>query len=280
MSENDNATFRRAAWEQIQQASSELDRSHLKGTLEAVIFAAPKPQKLRDLVRITKASKPEITALLADLVADYEGRGITLAETSEGWAFLSNPRFGGEVRLVTGKKPVRMSRAQLETLAIVAYRQPVTRPEIDEVRGVDSGPVLRTLLDRELIKVLGKKEEPGRPLLYGTTEAFLALTQLKSLADLPTLREFTELSEESRDTYQRKLGENAPSGEIVFDDEPDAPIDPTQPQEDEEVEPPTPEVDPERADAVEDASAAEDASEDLDDDFADLDSDDEDDEDD
>src|SRR5690606_22265405 len=99
------------------------------------------------------------------------------------------------VRGVTAKKPVRLTKAQLETLSIIAYRQPITRPEIDEIRGVDSGPVLRLLLERELIRVLGKKEEPGRPLLYGTATGFLTLFNLKSLADLPTLREFTELTE-------------------------------------------------------------------------------------
>src|SRR5262249_55665384 len=106
----------------------------------------------------------------------------------------------------TAKRPVRMTRAQLETLAIVAYRQPITRPEVDDVRGVDSGPVLHTLLDRDLVKILGKKDEPGRPLLYGTTRSFLEFFGLKSLKDLPNLREFTELSDDSRRVYDREMG--------------------------------------------------------------------------
>jgi segregation and condensation protein B len=102
---------------------------------------------------------------------------------------------------------VRLSRAQVETLAILAYRQPVTRPEIDDIRGVDSGPVLKVLLERDLVRILGKKDEPGRPMIYGTTTAFLEFFGLKSLKDLPTLREFTELSEDSRRVAERELGD-------------------------------------------------------------------------
>jgi segregation and condensation protein B len=102
---------------------------------------------------------------------------------------------------------VRLTRAQLETLAITAYRQPVTRPVLDDIRGVDSGSALKVLLDRGLIKILGRKEEPGRPLLYGTTPYFLEFFGLKGLGDLPTLREFSELSEESRELFERRIGE-------------------------------------------------------------------------
>lgn len=233
MSKRKTARFLRAAYLQMLRAARELSQSHLEGRIEALVFAAPVPMTLRDLARFTGARRNEVEAALGRLVENYVERGIQLVETSEGYAFLTNPLFGDEVRAITGKKPVRMSRAQLETLAVIAYRQPVTRPEIDEVRGVDSGPVLRTLLDRELIRVIGKKEEPGRPLLYGTTEGFLKLVNIKSLSDLPTLREFTELSDDSRETYERKLGEAAPAGAIVFDDEPDELIDPTAEEDDE-----------------------------------------------
>ncbi len=101
------------------------------------------------------------------------------------------------VRQLLAGRPVKLSRAQLETLAIIAYRQPITRPEVDEIRGVDSGGTVKALLDRGLIRVLGKKEEPGRPMLYGTTKEFLEFFNLKDLKDLPTLREFYELNEES-----------------------------------------------------------------------------------
>jgi len=240
MSDRDLLSFRAAAWTQIQHRSSERAHSHLKGLVEALLFAAPAPLTLRDLTRLTRTKRAPVLAMLEELQLEYEDRGICIHELSKGYAFLTHPRYGQAVREVTGKKPVRMTRAQLETLAIIAYRQPVTRPELDDVRGVDCGPVLRTLLDRELIRILGKKEEPGRPLLYGTTDTFLELFRLKSLAELPTLREFTELSDDSRDTYERRLGESAPAGALAFDDEPDEPIDPTLAQPDEE-EPQAPE---------------------------------------
>jgi segregation and condensation protein B len=103
-------------------------------------------------------------------------------------------------------KPLRLTRAALETLAIVAYRQPITRPEMEDLRGVDCGAITKALLERKLIRILGKKDEPGRPLLYGTTREFLELFNLRDLTQLPTLREFQELSEESR----RIVEEEAP----------------------------------------------------------------------
>jgi segregation and condensation protein B len=108
-------------------------------------------------------------------------------------------------------KPHRLTRAALETLAIVAYRQPVTRPEVEEIRGVDSGAVMKALLERRLLKILGKKEEPGRPILYGTTREFLEFFALKDLASLPTLREFHELSEEHRDIVEKEAPAEVPS---------------------------------------------------------------------
>jgi segregation and condensation protein B len=111
------------------------------------------------------------------------------------------------VRDLRKERPVRLSRAQVETLAIIAYRQPVTRPEIDDVRGVDSGPVLKLLLERDLVRILGKRDEVGRPIIYGTTPGFLEFFGLNSLKDLPTLKEFTELTEESRAEYEEEIGE-------------------------------------------------------------------------
>jgi segregation and condensation protein B len=228
--------FRSASWSQLKRSGFELAGDRLKGAIEALVFASSSPVSLRELGRATKARRKDVQQALAELQSEYEGRGIQLCEGVGGFRFLTSPAYASLVRGTTGQKPVRLSRAQLETLAIIAYRQPVTRPEIDDVRGVDSGPVLRTLLDRDLIRILGKKEEPGRPLLYGTTEGFLALLGLRSLADLPTLREFTDLTDESRATYERKLGE-VPTMGLQFDDEPDAPIDPTVPLEGAESQP-------------------------------------------
>jgi segregation and condensation protein B len=99
----------------------------------------------------------------------------------------------------------------VETLAIVAYRQPITRPEVDEVRGVDSGSALKVLLERGLVRTIGRREEPGRPLLYGTTSHFLEFFGLRNLRDLPMLREYTELSPESEATLTETLGDETPA---------------------------------------------------------------------
>ena len=187
----------------------EVTRNHLKGVLEALIFAAEQPLQPRELAKLAQAEPRLVRTLLTELVADYRLRGFRLEEIGGGYAFRTSPAFAPFVREQVAKRPVKMSRAQLETLAIVAYRQPVTRPEIDDIRGVDSGGALKSLLERELIRILGKKEEPGRPMLYGTTATFLSFFGLKALGELPTLREFTELSEESMRVVERELGDDA-----------------------------------------------------------------------
>jgi segregation and condensation protein B len=187
--------------------TSDVARAHLKGLLEALIFASDHPQKANDLAKAASASVKEVRDLLADLKTEYQPRGIQLDEIAGGWLFRTSPGYAPFVRDLTKLKPVRLSRAQVETLAILAYRQPVTRPEVDDIRGVDSGPVLKLLLERDLVRILGKKDEPGRPMIYGTTTAFLELFGLKSLKDLPTLREFTELNEDSLRVAERELGE-------------------------------------------------------------------------
>jgi segregation and condensation protein B len=111
------------------------------------------------------------------------------------------------VQRLLQQKPTRLARAQLEVLAIVAYRQPITRPEIDDIRGVDSGGALKMLLERRLLRVLGKKEEPGRPLLYGTTREFLEFFNLRDLKDLPTLREYYDLTDENKAKVREAHGD-------------------------------------------------------------------------
>ncbi len=187
--------------------SSEVSRAHLRGLLEALVFASDGPQKASDLAKAATANVKEVRELLASLKTDYQSRGIQLDEVAGGWVFRTSSAYAPFVRDLTKQKPVRLSRAQVETLAILAYRQPVTRPEIDDIRGVDSGPVLKVLLERDLVRILGKKDEPGRPMIYGTTNAFLEFFGLRSLRDLPTLREFTELTEDSRRVAERELGE-------------------------------------------------------------------------
>jgi len=179
----------------------------LRHLIEALIFATDKPvtlQRLRQLTRISDVTR--IEQALAELHEDYKDRGIALHQVSGGYQFRTNTAFSSWVQQLIQGRPVRLSRAQLETLAIVAYRQPITRPEIDEIRGVDSSNTLRLLLDRSLIRVLGRREEVGRPTLYGTTKEFLDFFSLSDLRELPTLREYSELTAESRQVMSDRLG--------------------------------------------------------------------------
>jgi segregation and condensation protein B len=189
-------------------------RRHLRGLLEALLFVAERPLKAADLAEVARAEVKEVRAILEELAEQYraDARGFLLDELAAGWQLRTSPTFAPFVREMTAQKPVKLTRAQIETLAIVAYRQPITRPEVEDIRGVDAGAVMKVLLDRDLVRVLGKKDEPGRPLLFGTTTHFLSFFGLKSLRDLPTLREFTELTEESREVVERELGEVLPEG--------------------------------------------------------------------
>ena len=189
-----------------------MDADQLRKLVEALIFATDKPitlQRLRQLSRISDVKR--IEQALAELAEDYKDRGIALHQVSGGYQFRTNTAFSPWVQQLIAGRPVRLSRAQLETLAIIAYRQPITRPEIDEIRGVDSSATLRLLLDRALVRVLGKREEVGRPILYGTTKEFLDFFSLSDLRELPTLREYSELTAESRQVMSDRLG--VPLGE-------------------------------------------------------------------
>ncbi len=170
----------------------------LASTIESLLFAATRPLTVRDLRELTGEIDPKRVKAAVEVTRRYfEDRGLQLSTVAGAFRFRTNPKNSEVVQKLVEGKPVRLSRAQLETLSIVAYRQPITRPEIDEIRGVDSGSTLRVLLDRTLIRILGKKEEAGRPLLYGTTKEFLEFFNLDHLKELPTLREYHELTDDS-----------------------------------------------------------------------------------
>ncbi|MFO0652543.1 MAG: SMC-Scp complex subunit ScpB [Polyangiales bacterium] len=189
---------------------------HLKGIIESLVFVAEKPITVPEIAAVARAEAREVRRLLNELRAEYTPRGIHLDEIAGAWQFRSSAANAPFVRELLQARPVKLTRAQVETLSIVAYRQPITRPEVDDVRGVDSGSALKVLLDRNLIRMIGRKDEPGRPMLYGTTTNFLEFFGLRSLRDLPVLREYTELSPESEATLAREMadgGENAESPE-------------------------------------------------------------------
>jgi segregation and condensation protein B len=187
---------------------------HLQSIIESLIFVADKPLTLQGIGQLLGENDLTIVrAALAAIEEHYTARGIQLHQVAGGYQFRSAPQNANWVQKLLAQKPVRLSRALLETLAIVSYRQPITRPEIDDIRGVDSGGTLKTLMERSLVRILGKKEEPGRPILYGTTKEFLEFFNLRDLKDLPTLREFHELSDEHRAQVEA-LEAAAPEGSV------------------------------------------------------------------
>jgi segregation and condensation protein B len=189
------------------EAPSVESAARLESILESLIFASDRPLALVDFKRLCgERDARKLTAALEALQARHRGTGLELASTAGGWQFRTSAENASWVAKLIAGRPARLSRAMLETLAIVAYRQPITRPEIDEIRGVDCGPVLKTLLDRALIRMIGKKEEVGRPILYGTTPEFLRTFSLKDLTELPTLRQFHELGA----AEQAKVDSEAP----------------------------------------------------------------------
>jgi segregation and condensation protein B len=165
--------------------------------LEALLLAAPEPVSAQKLAGVLGAETTvrEVRELLAELEAEYAAaaRGFRIEEVAGGYQLRTLPELAPWLQRLRPQPPLRLSRAALETLAIIAYKQPVTRAELEHVRGVDVGAVVASLLERRLVRVAGHREVPGRPMLYATTRRFLEVFGLASLSDLPTLREIEEL---------------------------------------------------------------------------------------
>ncbi|RME33808.1 MAG: SMC-Scp complex subunit ScpB [Deltaproteobacteria bacterium] len=170
-----------------------LDTNELKSLVEALVFVSDTPVRLDKLAEALQVDRTRLNGILDLLEQDYAGRGIHLVRVAGGVQFRTDARFAEQIRAMQKSRPFRFSRAALECLAIIAYRQPVTRGDIEYLRGVDSGGVIKTLLDKRLIRILGKKDVAGRPLIYGTSREFLEVFGLHSLEDLPTLKEFSDL---------------------------------------------------------------------------------------
>jgi segregation and condensation protein B len=176
-----------------------MDKEGLKPLIEALIFAVDHPVSLEKIAGVLEGEKrEEIKAALGELKEDYGTlkRGITLEEVAGGYQFRTCSEHAPWIKRLFKIGMQKISRAAMETLAIVAYKQPITRVQIEEVRGVDSAGVLKTLLDRRLVKITGRKEAPGRPVVYGTTKEFLEVFDLKDLSSLPTLKDIEMLEEE------------------------------------------------------------------------------------
>lgn len=178
---------------------SALDIAEIKKILEAIFLAAGRPLTVDQLQSLFDAGalpeRSDIRAALKELDSDYEGRGIELKQVASGYRIQVREDMQPWVSRLWEEKPTRYSRALLETLSLVAYRQPITRGEIENVRGVTvSTSIMRTMLEREWVKVVGHRDVPGRPAMYATTRQFLDYFSLKSLDELPTLAELRDLS--------------------------------------------------------------------------------------
>jgi segregation and condensation protein B len=208
--------------------------AYIKNVVEAALLAAARPVSVAELLQIfDESSRPtnkEMRAILETLAADYEGRGVQIRETATGFRFQVRTDFALEVSRLWPDRPRKYSRALLETIALIAYRQPITRAEIENVRGVAVNPeIVKTLMERNWVRVVGHRDVPGHPELLGTTTEFLDYFSLKSIEDLPPLADLKSLTDlnlqlplpvpvsgegtaESGDTL---VAENVDSGEVA-----------------------------------------------------------------
>lgn len=183
----------------VERPDDRLEGCELAAVLEALLFVSPEPVSLSRLVTaVGSVSKAEVEQALTRLEQDLaqDNRGIQLVKLAGGYRLVTKAEYAPWLkRLDKAKAAQKLSRSALESLAIIAYKQPLVRAEIEDIRGVETSGVLRTLLERKLVRIVGRKEVPGRPIMYGTTKFFLEHFGLQDIAQLPPLREFKELGE-------------------------------------------------------------------------------------
>jgi segregation and condensation protein B len=176
----------------------------LKFILESLLFVTEEPLSVSQLKTILEAESSEaIRSALSELITEYDqrGGGFELRQIAGGFQFRTRSEYSEWVKRLLKPSPARLSRAALETLAIIAYKQPIIRSDVEHIRGVDCGGVLRMLLEKKLIRVLGRKDIPGRPMIYGTTKQFLEVFNLKDLRDLPSPKEIESLGTDDGEKY-------------------------------------------------------------------------------
>ena len=210
----------------------------LKAIVESLLFVSSEPLSIQWLLAVIgDVTKAEVTQALRSLgeELEQEGRSLRLAEVAGGFRLLTKQEYAGWIkRLDKSKSTAKLSRSALESLAIIAYKQPIVRSEIEEIRGVETSGVVRTLLERKLVRIVGRKEVPGRPIMYGTTKYFLEHFGLNDLSQLPPLREFKELGESEQAMLPMDDGERLttngiaeeaapPVAQVVFEQRADLP---------------------------------------------------------
>ena len=172
--------------------------------IESLLFASDKPLPLKKLAQIAELDEAQAREELEVLREEKASIGsLQIVEVAQGWQIATKPAFASFIRQLRDEKKPKLSRAAFEVLAIVAYRQPVTRGEVEELRGVDCAGSLHQLLDKKLVQLAGRKEAPGRPWLYATSPQFLDLFGLRSIDDLPSLAEFTALNDSPQQLFNR-----------------------------------------------------------------------------
>ena len=186
----------------------------IKLIIEAILFASDHPLSTEEILALLPdEGLPNVSRALKELKAEYDdmGRSFVLKEVAQGYQFRTRPRYAPYILQMLKTAPTRLSRPALETLAIISYKQPVLRQEIERLRGVDVGGILRTLLEKDLIRIMGRKNLPGRPLIYGTTKKFLEVFDLTDLDSLPKLKEIKRLGPDEEQSeltseWQKRVG--------------------------------------------------------------------------
>lgn len=196
-----------------------MDRAEARRVIEALLFTSEKPIAVDQIKEVLdEIDSKDIRAIIQELKSEYEtlGRSFKIYEVAGGFQMVTEPAFAEYLkRFYKAKSKDKLTKPALETLAIIAYRQPITRADIEDIRGVNVDGVVKTLADRLLIKITGRKDAPGRPILYGTTKEFLERFGLSSLSELPKLSEFTEADidlKEAEDGTGKIAQEDRPAG--------------------------------------------------------------------
>jgi segregation and condensation protein B len=190
---------------------------NMKAIIEALILASEAPLGLEKICAVLpELEKGEARKILEELIAEYNERagGICLQEVAGGFQFRTRAEWSQWIKKLKGTKPPSLSASALETLAIVAYRQPLVKSEIESIRGVDAGHALKVLLEKKLLRIVGRKDVPGKPIIYGTTKKFLEVFNLKDLSELPTLRELKELNEPAENLVPVEADEEAETDDL------------------------------------------------------------------
>ena len=200
-----------------QESPAAVEDIHLKAVLEAIIYVAEEPLTLAQIAASLQQPQERVKTLLDELIADFEqpGHGVSIREVAGGYKMATKPEHHDAVRnfVKSLKPPLKLSLPALETLAVIAYKQPATGPEIMEIRGVQGAGVLKTLLDRKLIAAAGRKNVIGKPILYKTSKEFLIQFGLKDLSELPSLKEFEEIRRMAFSETEVPAAEPVPASE-------------------------------------------------------------------